>query len=853
MTMLDRFKRGRERTFGAAHLGGRWLFWVLLILAQACFPSGANAQVIYDLAEIRGDVQIIGPIAYQFLNEIAVFDFNGNGQLDFFLGVDCHTEPNGIYGLFDVELHHNQILDLQAEPYNFWVHGDDGFGLGREVIGCDINADGIGDLAAYDFTSDRDVYIIFGSTEWASGSEINLSEEAADLRITGSNVVDIGQAMVSTDINADGLDDLIVGAPNARHPIGWSTGAVFVFFAGPQYVSPMTIDLDVDEADITIYGADGADDFGNSVAAGDVNGDGIEDLVVGAWTAEYSIDKHGRVYTFWGRQDWPDHHVVNLMQESADFTIIGPEHASGFGISVASDDFNGDGVDDVFSGAHFFDGGVPERGAGFVIHGQTQFKPHEVLDLRNEAADLSCWGERTWDNLGRGVSAGDLNGDGMAEMVIGALWDDDPSGTAYIVAGSDGYPPALTIDFSEHHPTGMVLGDVESALAVQEPELIDVNGDGLDDLILSSGWADMPDRINCGKIDIFFGRSPLDAPPRLLAGPGPDAGNRPEVRLYDPFAHWTWLLQLHPYLVQGYGTVVARADLEGGGYDHLVVGPGPGPYHPPLVTVYDREGELVTSFPAYGTMRYGVNLAAGDLDGDGVDEIVTGAGPGEVFGPHVRGWRYAAGSVAPMWDVSFMAYGTLRWGVNVACGDLDGDGVDEIVTGAGPGDVFGPHVRGWLLADGETRSISGVSYLAYGTNKYGVRVACGDIDGDGMDEIVTGPGPSERFGSHVRGWNYDGGALTSMNDVSYFAYDDVGSRGGVVVACGDIDNDGNDEILTTPGPLVDNLPLLKSWNYDGDAVSLIESKSFRLFQEAAYVAGANVAIGNLYEPPDFLP
>jgi len=338
-----------------------------------------------------------------------------------------------------------------------------------------------------------------------------------------------------------------------------------------------------------------------------------------------------------------------------------------------------------------------------------------------------------------------------------------------------------------------------------------------------------------------------------LAGPGPDAGNRPVVRLYDPFDHEQWLMQLSPYLVRGYGAVVATADLEGEGYEHLVVGPGPGPFHPPLVTVFDEQGGLVTSFPAYGTMRFGVNLAAGDLDGDGIDELVTGAGPGEVFGPHVRGWRWEDGAVSPMPGVSFMAYGTLRWGVNVACGDIDGDGRDEIVTGAGPGAVFGPHVRGWRADGRAVQPLSGVSYLAYGTNKYGVGVACGDIDGDGMDEIVTGPGPSALFGSHVRGWNYDGEALTPINDVSYFAFQGAGALGGVTVACGDIDNDGNDEILTAPGPLEENLPWLKSWNYDGEVIGLIESKTFRLFEEGEYVAGANVALGNFYDPPDFLP
>ncbi len=379
------------------------------------------------------------------------------------------------------------------------------------------------------------------------------------------------------------------------------------------------------------------------------------------------------------------------------------------------------------------------------------------------------------------------------------------------------------------------------------------NGDGICDLQLTSTGADLPDRNHCGRIHIFFGHSPLNDPPRLFTGPGPHLVNRPEVRLYDPFDHDQWLVQLWPYLVQGYGAVTTTADLDGDGYDWLVAGPGPGFYHPGTVTVYTGEGELVTSFPAYGTPRFGVNLSAGDIDGDGKDEIVSGAGPGEVFGPHVRGWQYSEGVVTPMPEVSFMAYGTLRWGVNVACGDLDGDGKDEIVTGAGPGDIFGPHVRGWRLSGSEVRPVSGVSFLAYGTNKFGVRVACGDIDGDGMDEIITGPGPSELFSSHVRGWNYDGETVKSIPGVNFIAYSSFPHSMGCIVACGDADNDGNDEILTAPGPHPENQAYIKTWNYDGDELTLVEGKSFLAFEVGDFVAGANVALGNFYEAADYRP
>ncbi len=97
---------------------------------------------------------------------------------------------------------------------------------------------------------------------------------------------------------------------------------------------------------------------------------------------------------------------------------------------------------------------------------------------------------------------------------------------------------------------------------------------------------------------------------------------------------------------------------------------------------------------------------------DGFDEIITGAGPGAVFGPHVRGWNYdGTPGVTPVPGVSYFAYGTPKWGVNVSAGDIDGDGYDEIVTGAGPGAVYGPHVRGWNVDGGTAAAMPGCQLL----------------------------------------------------------------------------------------------------------------------------------------------
>jgi len=286
----------------------------------------------------------------------------------------------------------------------------------------------------------------------------------------------------------------------------------------------------------------------------------------------------------------------------------------------------------------------------------------------------------------------------------------------------------------------------------------------------------------------------------LFAAPGPGPGNSPLLKgmlTADPSVECC--LRQHG-AANGFGLRLATGDVDGDGVEEVICGSGPDPSAPPLFRAYEVNGRPLEGAEAvaYGVSSFGVNVAAGDLDNDGFDEILTGAGPGAVFGPHVRGWNLDGGDAAPMPGVNFLAYGTPRWGVNVAAGDIDGDGYDEVITGAGPGAVFGPHVRAWNV-DGENATpIPQVSFFAYGTPRWGVNVAAGDLDGDGIDEIITGAGPGVVYGPHVRGWNWDGSALAPLPGLSFMAYGTF--QFGVNVAAGDLDEDGVDEILTGPGP-----------------------------------------------------
>jgi len=338
---------------------------------------------------------------------------------------------------------------------------------------------------------------------------------------------------------------------------------------------------------------------------------------------------------------------------------------------------------------------------------------------------------------------------------------------------------------------------------------------------------------------------PQQFQPLIVTGPGPGPANPPTVRVFLPKGTGNLLSYWEAYGVSMYGVNVSCGNLVSTESDEIITGAGPGDVFGPHVRSFSVTGDPTAgvSFLAYGTNKFGVNVAAGDLDGDGWDEIVTGAGPGAVFGPHVRGWNVDDGTAVAIPGISYFAYGVPKWGVNVACGDIDGDGFDEIVTGAGPGAVYGPHVRGWNVDGGTVAAIPGVSFLAYGTNKYGVNVVCGDVDGDGIDEIVTGAGPGEVFSAHVRGWNYDGDALTELPGINMLAYPEDW-RYGARVAAADLDGDGDHDILTVPGPTPERVAQVHGWEVEnGVVIGTLNDIDFNAYQDLDLMYGGTVAAG----------
>ncbi|MFN7974767.1 MAG: hypothetical protein U0166_20860 [Acidobacteriota bacterium] len=448
---------------------------------------------------------------------------------------------------------------------------------------------------------------------------------------------------------------------------------------------------------------------------------------------------------------------------------------AGPGAGLAVGEFTGDGFDDI----------AVSVGTDLVTFQTTAggaLQPLQVLPVG--AA------------LGR-IASGDIDGNGVADLAIA-----DAAGTTVrIIDGSPSNPP---------HSLGQVLAPFPAGLgitAVYDVTLDDADGDGDADLAVAADDWIVLEPNSSGNFAYGDSLPGLGRPTQLIA------------------------TNTHTKLGQGgMQSVIIYKRNQGGSYldgDTLLVGRGALASQPPEARAYSANGAPMTAgLRPYGAASWGTNVGAGNIAaqpdpalGRDVEEALFGPGPGPQYGPQIRGYRPASDAFIP--KVNFYAYGTLRFGASVAAGDIDADGAAEIVSGAGAGAVFGPHVRAFRFDGSTLQSAPKVSFFAYSTLKYGVNPSAGTIDGDLPAEIVTGPGPGAMFSPQVRGWNYDGGTLTSIGKVNFNAFGVP--RFGARVANGDFDRDGMTEIAASPGPggTSEFEASFRGFDFDGSAVKAL--------------------------------
>jgi hypothetical protein len=261
---------------------------------------------------------------------------------------------------------------------------------------------------------------------------------------------------------------------------------------------------------------------------------------------------------------------------------------------------------------------------------------------------------------------------------------------------------------------------------------------------------------------------------------GTDASASSDVKAFDASGGATKDFLAYPGFIGG--VRVAAGDVNGDGLGDIITGAGMGGNG--HVKVFDgTSGSELRSFFAYGpSFTGGVFVGGGDADNDAIDDIVTGVDEG--FAPHVKVFSGSTGAELR----SFFAYGPgFTGGVRVAAGDVNNDGFDDVITGAGA--AGGGHVKVFSGATGgELRS-----FFAYGPSfTGGIFVGGGDVNNDGLDDVITGA--DSGAGPHVKVFSgADGSELRS-----FFAYT-PSFTGGVRVAGGDVDGDGFTDIITGAG------------------------------------------------------
>jgi cyclophilin family peptidyl-prolyl cis-trans isomerase len=283
-------------------------------------------------------------------------------------------------------------------------------------------------------------------------------------------------------------------------------------------------------------------------------------------------------------------------------------------------------------------------------------------------------------------------------------------------------------------------------------------------------------------------------------------------------------------------STVATADINGDGFQDQIIGAGPG--GAPIVRVFSgKNGQMIREFNAFGAdFRGGVNVAAGDLNGDGRADIVVGAGAGGT--PHVRAFDGVTGVVL----ADFLAYTRhFRGGVRVATANIAGSNAHEIITGAGPGGSA--HVQGFDVNNLSTtgRPTTVLSFLGFDrgfTN--GVYVATGDFGGDGQTNIIVGAGegslPVVRIFNPFQANDDRTGPAENNN---FFAYD-AAFRGGVRVATTNVTGGRGVDILTAAGP--GGGPHVQVF----DGVTLKSARSFYAF-DPNFTGGVQLASNSEFD------
>lgn len=376
----------------------------------------------------------------------------------------------------------------------------------------DFNDDGAQDLIIGSAGGDR-AYVVFG------GAELGIADlgalGAGGVTIVGTAGDDFGRSVAGAgDVNDDGIDDVIIGAPDADGGPGADSGSAWVVYGSASPATTVSVGaLNPATSGFEIVGATIGGDAGTSVAGlGDVNDDGVDDVVVGSEQVGSTPDT-GRADVVFGVPASGTPADVSLGALGAGgVTFAGAASGDRAGYAVApAGDVDDDGVADLLIGARAADTGGSGSGSAYVLFGSPAIAGGTLGSLA-AGAEIEISGGSAGDATGEAVAgAGDVNADGVDDVIVGSPGDEVPgvgrSGSAAVVFGST-TPGDVALGALGDDGLLITGADADDVTGHRVSGDRDVNGDGTDDILVASR-DDSAGGADAGSAHVIYGRSGL--------------------------------------------------------------------------------------------------------------------------------------------------------------------------------------------------------------------------------------------------------------------------------------------------------------------------------------------------------